>query len=165
MKSQLCNALLTTFIAGGILLAQSPQNSSSQIGAASGNGRSVAALSKRFEKRFARMTTRYRLTIEQQALVKAILLKEQEDTQTVTADTFMPAGNMREEIASLREASQQKIGAILDKKQKHKFDGDEKRHAWMDGRLPEPNRGRHSIFSKRSVIATRRKHNDETATM
>src|ERR1700757_658392 len=85
-----------------------PKTSSSQIGAASGNGRSVAALSKRFEKRFARMTTRYRLTIEQQALVKAILLKEQEDTQTVTADTFMPAGNMREEIASLREASQQK---------------------------------------------------------
>ena len=73
--------------------------------------------------------------------LKAILLKEQEDTQTVTADTFMPAGNKREEIASLHEASQQKIGAILDEKQKRKFDGDEKRRAWMGGRLPEPNPG------------------------
>jgi chorismate-pyruvate lyase len=141
MKSQLCNALLTAFIAGGVLSAQSSQNSSSQISAASGNGRSVTPLSKKFEKRFAHMTTRYRLTTEQQAQLKAILLKEQEDAQTVSADTLMSRGNKREEIASLHEASQQKIGAILDKKQKRKFDGDEKRRAWMDGRLPEPNPG------------------------
>jgi hypothetical protein len=133
MKSQLCNAVRTAFIAGGVLPVHSLQNSSSQISAASGNGRSVASLSKKFEKRFAHMTTRYKLTTEQQARVKAILLKEQEDTQTVTADTFMPTGNKREEIASLHEASQQKIGTILDEKQKRKFDGDEKRRAWMDG--------------------------------
>jgi hypothetical protein len=53
----------------------------------------------------------------------------------------MSTGNKREEIASPHEASQQKIGAILDKTQKRKFDGDEKRRAWMDGRLPEPNPG------------------------
>ena len=40
----------------------------------------------------------------------------------------------------LHEASQQKIGAILTTKQKQKLlTPDEKRRAWMGGRLPEPN--------------------------
>jgi hypothetical protein len=56
-------------------------------------------------------------------------------------DTFVSNANKREEIASLYEAGQPKIGAILDKKQKRKFDGDEKRRAWMDGRLPQANPG------------------------
>jgi hypothetical protein len=148
MKSQLCNALLTVFIAGGVLPAQSAPNSPSDISAAGSNGRPVAPLSKKFEKRCAQMTTRYKLTAAQRAAVKVILLKEQQDTQTVTADTFMSNGNRREEIAGLHEASQQKIGAILDKKQKRKFDGDEKRAApgWTVA-CPNPIRGRHSISS------------------
>jgi hypothetical protein len=47
----------------------------------------------------------------------------------------------REEQASLFDASQQKIGALLTKPQKHKFAADEKRRAWMNGRLPNPNPG------------------------
>ena len=87
------------------------------------------------------MTRRYKLTAEQQTQVKTILIKEQQDMQTVTADTFMSKDNRREEVASLHEASQQKIGAVLDKKQKRKFDSDEKRRAWMDGRMRNPNPG------------------------
>ena len=87
------------------------------------------------------MTRRYKLTAEQQTQVKTILIKEQQDMQTVLADTYMSVGNRREEVASLHEASQQKIGAVLDKKQKRKFDSDEKRRAWMDGRMRNPNPG------------------------
>jgi Spy/CpxP family protein refolding chaperone len=87
------------------------------------------------------MSKRYSLTPEQQAQVKSILFKEEQDIQTVSADTSMSGGNKHEEAASLHDASQQKIGAILTRKQKHKFDADEKRRAWMDGRLPEPNPG------------------------
>ncbi len=87
------------------------------------------------------MSRRYKLTADQQAQVKTILTKEQQDMQTLSADTYMSAGNRRDEGAALHEASQQKIGAILTTKQKHKFDADEKRRAWMDGRLPEPNPG------------------------
>jgi hypothetical protein len=61
--------------------------------------------------------------------------------QTVNADTFMSRGNKRDELTDLHEASQQKIGSSLTKKQKRKFDSDEKTRAWMDGRLPEPNPG------------------------
>ena len=43
--------------------------------------------------------------------------------------------------ASVHEASQHKIEAILTDQQRHKFDADlrkmEKRRAWMDGRLPK----------------------------
>ena len=60
--------------------------------------------------------------------------------QTVSANTYMSAEN-KGEVATLHEASQQKIDAILTTKQKHKFDADEKRRAWMDGRLPAPNPG------------------------
>jgi Spy/CpxP family protein refolding chaperone len=95
----------------------------------------------KFQKRFVHMTKRYKLTPEQQRQLKSILLKEQQDRQTVTADVYMSSGNKRNELAELHEASQQKIGSILDKKQKHKFDSDEKTRAWMDGRLPEPNPG------------------------
>jgi len=87
------------------------------------------------------MSKRYKLTPEQQAQVRSILFKEEQDMQTVSADTFMSGGNKREEAASLHDASQQTIAAVLTKKQKHTFDVDEKRRAWMDGRLPEPNPG------------------------
>lgn len=87
------------------------------------------------------MTKRYKLTPEQQNQVKAILWKEQQDTQTVNADTYMSPRDKRDEVANLYEASQQKIGAILSRQQKRKFDADEKRRAWMEGRLPNPNPG------------------------
>lgn len=95
----------------------------------------------KFQKRFVHMTKRYKLTAEQQRQLKSILWKEQQDRQTVTADTYMSPGNKQDELLELHEVSQQKIGSILDKKQKHKFDFDEKNRAWMDGRLPEPNPG------------------------
>jgi hypothetical protein len=137
--SELCSLLLTGLLATGIAFAQQPETSQADM--VGNSTRSAAHLSKSLEKRFLHMTRRYTLTAEQQAHVKAILLKEEQDAQTVTMDTFMSNANKREEIASLYEASQQKIGAILDKKQKRKFDADEKRRAWMDGRLPEANPG------------------------
>ncbi len=87
------------------------------------------------------MTRRYRLTPEQQAQVRSILFKEEQDIQTVSADSFMSRGNKREEVVSLHDASQQKIATMLNKQQRHKFDSDEKTRAWMEGRLPNPNPG------------------------
>lgn len=98
-------------------------------------------LSTKMQKRFAHMTKRYKLTAEQQAQLRAILLKEQQDQQTASADNYMSRANKQDEFADLHETSQEKIGSILDKKQKRKFDADEKTRAWMDGRLPEPNPG------------------------
>jgi hypothetical protein len=98
-------------------------------------------LSKKAEKRFVHVTKRYKLTAEQQRQLQSILWKEQQDTQTVKADTLMSSRRKRRELANLYEASQQKIGSILNEKQKRKFDADEKTRAWMDGRLPKPNPG------------------------
>jgi hypothetical protein len=87
------------------------------------------------------MTKRYKLTPDQQSQLRSILLKEQRDMQTVNSDAFMSRGNKRDELVDLHEASQQKFGSILNVQQRHTFAADEKRRAWMDGRLPNPNPG------------------------
>jgi hypothetical protein len=61
--------------------------------------------------------------------------------QLVHSDKFLSHADRSEEMASVHEASQQKIGAILTDQQRHKFDADEQRRAWMEGRMPEPNPG------------------------
>jgi hypothetical protein len=98
-------------------------------------------LSKKFDERLIRATKRYKLTAPQQVQVQSILQQEQADDQVVNADTLMSRKDKSEEQARLFEESQQRIGAILNKHQKRKFDADEKTRAWMDGRLPNPNRG------------------------
>jgi hypothetical protein len=57
------------------------------------------------------------------------------------SDTLMSRANRRGEESSVFEATQKKIGTILTDQQRHMFDADEKRRAWMDGRVPEPNPG------------------------
>ena len=134
---------VAVWIMAGLLMAQPvlSQASAAATAASSGKADSSTVLTKGFQKRFTHMSKRYKLTAEQQAQVRSILLKEQQDQQTAFADSYMPRKEKREEQASLFEASQQKIGAILTTKQKRKFDADEKRRAWMDGRIPNPNPG------------------------
>ena len=143
MKRQLCGLMLTGLLANSVLAqALTPASESSSPHDSSGLlSHQALAQSKKLDKQLAHMSKRYKLTADQQAQVKTILTKEQQDMQTPSADTYLSAGNRRDEAAALDEASQQKIGAILTTKQKHKFDADEKRRAWMDGRLPEPNPG------------------------
>jgi hypothetical protein len=146
MRRQFCSLVLTGLLTAGVMLAQEPavgsgQAGASQVGVGGVSSRHDGDRSKKLDKRLAHMTERYKLTADQQSQIKSILQKEQQDAQLVNLDTFMSRRDRHEEMASVFEASQQKIGAILDKKQKRKFDGDEKRRAWMDGRLPEPNPG------------------------
>jgi Spy/CpxP family protein refolding chaperone len=140
MRRQGFSLVVAGILANGVLFAQQTATAPARA-SLEANAQSAGSLSKKVEKQFTHMTKRYKLTAEQQTRVKTILMKEQQDTQTVSADTYMSVGNRREEVASLREASQQQIGAVLNKKQKRKFDSDEKRRAWMDGRLPNPNPG------------------------
>ena len=98
-------------------------------------------LSKKFSERLTRATKRYKLTAPQQAQVQSILQREQADDQLVNADKLMSGKEKTQEQARLLEESQQRIGALLNKHQKRKFDADEKTGAWMDGRLRNPNPG------------------------
>jgi Spy/CpxP family protein refolding chaperone len=145
MKRQLCGFVLIGLLATEVLFAQqpgaAPELRSPLPAAPQMSNLSVGPLSKKSEKCLAHMSKRYRLTPEQQTQVRSILFTEEQDLQTVSADTFMSSGNKREEVANLHDASLQKIATVLTQKQKHKFDADEKRRAWMDGRLPEPNPG------------------------
>jgi Spy/CpxP family protein refolding chaperone len=144
MKRHLCSFVFIGLLATEVLFAQQPGAAPelrSPLPAAPQSDLSVGPLSQKSEKRLAHMSKRYRLTPEQQAQVKSILLKEEQDIQTVAAARFMSNGNKREEAVGLHDASQKKIGAILTDPQRRKFDADEKRRAWMDGRLPEPNPG------------------------
>jgi hypothetical protein len=146
MRRQFCSFVLTGLLTAGVMLAQEPavgsgQAAASQVGVGGVSNRHDSDRSKKLDKRLVHMSKRYKLTADQQSQIKSILQKEQRDAQLVNLDTFMSPRDRHEEMASVFEASQQKIGAILDKKQKRKFDGDEQRRAWMDGRLPEPNPG------------------------
>lgn len=145
MKRKLCSFVLVGLLATGVVFAQQSITAQEQRTSLQAASRAsvlpAGPLSKKSEKRLVQMSKRYRLTPEQQAQVRSILFKEEQDIQTVSADTLMSGGNKREEVASLHDASQQKIASILTRQQKHKFDADEKSHAWMDGRLPNPNPG------------------------
>ena len=145
MKRLWCGFVLIGLLATEVLVAQRPGAApelrppspvTPQIG-----DHTAGPLSKKSEKRLVHMSKRYRLTPEQEAQVRSILLKGEQDIQTVAAARFMSNGDKREEAVGLHDASQQKIAAVLTDRQRHKFDVDEKRRAWMDGRLPEPNPG------------------------
>jgi Spy/CpxP family protein refolding chaperone len=142
MKRQLCSFALVGLLSTGVVFAQQPTPAQEQRTSLQATSRASAlpggSLSKKSEKRLAHMSKRYRLTPEQEDQVRSILFKEQQDIQTVSTDTLMSGGKKREEVVSLHDASQQKIGAILTRKQKSKFDADEKSRAWMEGRERYP---------------------------
>jgi hypothetical protein len=145
LLGQNCARVVAVCTVVGFLMAQPvfSQTKLQETPAASAEASSSAVLTKNFEKRFTHITKRYKLTAAQKTQVRSILFKEQQDQETVSADRFMSGKDKREEKASLFEASQQKIGATLttQQKRKRKFDADEKRRAWMDGRIPPPNPG------------------------
>lgn len=146
MRWQRCTLVLAGCFSAALLSAQqlAPRPERNVLSQADPADISIArdgTLSKQFQKRFVHATKRYRLTAEQRAQVKSILWKEQTDTQTVSADSFMSTRDKREEMAHLYETSQQEIASVLTKEQKRRFDSDEKTRAWMEGRLPEPNPG------------------------
>jgi hypothetical protein len=137
--------ILFGFFGGVVLLAQQAPDGPRQILPAPNTAASVSSyeepLPKKFYKRLIRATKRYKLTSEQQAQVKSILQREQADDQVVNADELMSGREKGKEQARLFEESQKRIGTVLNKQQKRKFDKDETTRAWMDGRLPNPNPG------------------------
>jgi Spy/CpxP family protein refolding chaperone len=153
MKRHLCSLVLTGSLTAGVLIAQQPGSASEptpQQGAPQANSGGIADhdggnRGTKLNKCLAHMTKRYKLAADRQTQIKSIIENEQQDAQLVDSDTLMSRGDEREEIASVHEASQHKIAAILTGQQRNKFDADlrkmEKRRAWMDGRLPEPNPG------------------------
>jgi hypothetical protein len=139
-----CARAVAVQIVAGLLMAQPvfPQTKLAETPPSSSvNTPSSAALTKNFEKRFTHLRKRYKLTAAQQPEVQSILLAEQDDQQTASGDKFMSSKDKREEWASLFEASQEKIRTVLTTQQQRKFDADEKRRAWTNGRIPNPNPG------------------------
>lgn len=137
--------ILFGWFASVLLLAQQapvgPRRIVPAPSAATGISSYEEPLSRNFYKRLKHATKRYKLTTKHQAQVQLILQREQADDQLVNADQLMSGKDKREEQARLFEQSEQLIGAILNKRQKRRFDKDEKTRAWMDGRLPNPNPG------------------------
>lgn len=113
MRQRLCGFILIGLLATGVAVAQhltGAQEQNTPMQAAPQRGDlSVGPLSKKSEKRFVHLTKRYKLTLEQQAKVRSILSKEEQDRRILSGDSFMSSGNKREEAVSLRDASQQKI--------------------------------------------------------
>jgi small-conductance mechanosensitive channel len=147
MKRPICSLVLGGLLTAGVMLAQESAAAPGRGAAFQTGAASKASVHrnddrvKKLKKRLARMTKRYKLTADQQIEIRSILTNEEQNVRLVKSDTFMSRGDKREEMASVHEASQQRIGAILIGQQRHEFDADEQRRAWMEGRIPEPNPG------------------------
>jgi Spy/CpxP family protein refolding chaperone len=79
------------------------------------------------DQRLAHMTKRYNLTADQQSQIKPILQDEQQQMQTMRADTSMSRDDKRAKMMSMHQESTQKIEAVLTDQQKQKFEADQQK--------------------------------------
>lgn len=147
MKRQLCSLVLTGLLATGVMLAQEPGSAPEQ-GAPQAEGGGMGGHGGHRmdpDQALAHMTKRYKLTADQQSQIKPILQDEQQQMQAMRADTSTSRDDKRAKMQSMRQASQQKIEAVLTDEQRQKFDADQQKmqqrraehmHGGMEGAPP-----------------------------
>jgi Spy/CpxP family protein refolding chaperone len=74
------------------------------------------------DERVKRMTKDLNLTTDQQTKVKSILEDEQKKAQDLRNDTSSDRQTMRQKMMQLRQDTSDQVRALLDDKQKEKFD-------------------------------------------
>jgi Spy/CpxP family protein refolding chaperone len=79
------------------------------------------------DKTLDRMTKRYNLTSDQQNQIRPILQDQQQQMQSLRADTSMSRGDRVAKMRSMHQESAQKIEAVLTDDQRKKFDADQKK--------------------------------------
>jgi protein CpxP len=129
MKRQLCTLVLTGLMATGVMLAQEPGSAPEGAPQAEGGGMGGHHGGHMMDpdQRLAQMTKRYKLTADQQSQIKPILQDEQQQMQTLHADTSTPQADKRAKMMSMHQADTQKIEAVLTDDQKQKFEADQQK--------------------------------------
>jgi protein CpxP len=142
MKRHLCSLALTGLLAAGALCAQepaspAPDGSMAQESDHGGGGRH-GGHGMDPDKMLDHMTKRYNLTSDQQNQIRPILQDQQQQMQSLRADTSMSREDKMAKGRSMHQESAQKIEAVLTDDQRKKFDADQKK---MDDRRAEHQHG------------------------
>jgi len=80
------------------------------------------------DEQLKRMTKDFNLTADQQAKIKPILVDEQKKMEDLRNDSGDDRQTMRGKMMQIRQDSNQRVRALLDDKQKEKFDKQEQEH-------------------------------------
>src|ERR1700732_990811 len=124
-----CLWILTMLLAVPMLAARAPaaQYQGSGYGGGQGEGGRRGPMSA--DDQLKRMTKDFNLTVDQQSTIKPILMDEQKKMEDLRNDAGADRQAMRGKMMQIRQDTNDQVRALLDDKQKEKFDKEEQERA------------------------------------
>ena len=120
-----CLWILTLLLAVPMLAARAPaaQYQGGGYGGGQGEGGRRGPMSP--DDQLKRMTKEFNLTADQQSKIKPILVAEQKKMEDLRNDSSADRQTMRGKMMQIRQDTNDQVRALLDDKQKEKFDKQE----------------------------------------
>ena len=120
-----CLWILTVLLAVPMLAAGIPAAPFQGGGYGGGQGRGGRRGPMSPDDQLKRMTKDFNLTADQQAKIKPILVDAQKKMEDLRNDSSVDRQAMREKMMQIRQDTNDQVRALLDDKQKEKFDKQE----------------------------------------
>jgi periplasmic protein CpxP/Spy len=120
-----CFWILTLFLAVPMLAASAPGEPYQGGGYGGGQGGGGRRGPMSPDDQLKRMTKDFNLTADQQAKIKPILVDGQKKMEDMRSDPSADRQTMRQKMMQIRQDTNDQVRALLDDKQKEKFDKQE----------------------------------------
>jgi protein CpxP len=120
-----CLWILTLSLAVPMLAARAPAAQYQGGGYGGGQGESGRRGPMSPDDQLKRMTKEFNLTADQQSKIKPILVAEQKKMEDLRDDSSADRQTMRGKMMQIRQDTNDQVRALLDDKQKEKFDKQE----------------------------------------
>jgi Spy/CpxP family protein refolding chaperone len=120
-----CLWILTLSLAVPMLAARAPAAQYQGGGNGGGQGESGRRGPMSPDDQLKRMTKEFNLTADQQSKIKPILVAEQKKMEDLRNDSSADRQTMRGKMMQIRQDTNDQVRALLDDKQKEKFDKQE----------------------------------------
>jgi Spy/CpxP family protein refolding chaperone len=128
-------SILTLFLVMPTLAAGAPAGQYQGGGFGRGQGEGGRRGPMSADEQLKRMTKDFNLTAEQQSKIKPILMDEQKRMEDLRTDSSGDRQAMRDKMMQIRQDTNDQVRALLDDKQKGKFDKlEQERQARMQNR-------------------------------
>ena len=120
-----CLWIMTLFLAAPMLAAGTPVTPYQGGGYGGGQGGGGRRGPMSPDDQLKRMTKEFNLTADQQAKIKPILVDAQKKMEDMRSDPIADRQTMRQKMMQIRQGTNDQVRALLDDKQKEKFDKQE----------------------------------------
>src|SRR5580700_7132067 len=120
-----CLCILTLLLAAPMLVAGTPATPYQGGGYGGGQGGGGRRGPMSPDDQLKRMTKEFNLTADQQAKIKPILVDAQKKMEDMRSDPSADRQTMRQKMMQIRQNTNDQVRALLDDKQKEKFDKQE----------------------------------------